>query len=433
MGLIEQKLFPGKKAEDIPALAKAETEPTIVPFFADHDIMVNPYPLYQRLLRDSPVHELGDSVVLMRYADVSAALRHPKVSSDDAHGAGQQSRIASGELPQNIVDSLGQRSFLHRDPPDHTRLRGVVSEMFTPRRIERLRPLAQRLVDEAIEATAGRGEIELIEELAYPLPIKVVCELLGIPAKEHLGEVAWKRSQLCCDFEAPASAGACVHYSAGVQDDMTAYFSRQIEAKRGNPGDDLLTLMLEAEQRGEISESEINDTCRLMVVAGHETTISLITNGLLALLRSPDQLELLRTRPELATGAVEETLRYDSPIQFTRRVAAEDLEINGTRVRRGTTILLWLAAANRDPERFTDPDRFDITRPDSHQHLEFGGGIHYCLGAPLARMQGEVALATLVRRLVNPELTLDPPIYMPDAVHAIQAMTVKFTQVNPAS
>ncbi|CAL9368127.1 Cytochrome P450 CYP107DY1 [Streptomyces sp. enrichment culture] len=431
MGLIEKKLFPGKKAEDIPALAKAETEPTIVPFFADHQIMVEPYELYQRLLRERPVHQLGETLVMMNYADVSAALRHPDVSSDDQHGVGQQAKIASGELPQNLIDTLGQRSFLHRDPPDHTRLRGVVSEMFTPRRIERLRPIAQQIVDEVLDKAAPRGEIELVEELAYPLPIKVICTMLGIPAEDHLGEVAWKRSQLCCDFEAPAGAGACLSYSAGVQDEMTLYFDRQIAKKRDNLGDDLLSVMLEAEARGEITTSEINDTCRLMVVAGHETTIGLIANGMLALLRNPDQLQLLRDKPELAASAVEEVLRYDSPIQFTRRVAAKDLEINGTRVGKGTPIMLWLASANRDPARFPDPDRFDITRTDN-RHLEFGGGIHYCLGAPLARMQGEVVFTTLARRLVNPQLVQDPPTYMPEAVHAINDMALTFTP-EPAS
>lgn len=429
MGLIEKKLFPGKKASDIPALAKAETEPTIVPYFAEHDVMVEPYELYQKLLRERPVHQLGETLVMMGYADVSAALRHPDVSSDDGHGAGQQAQIAAGSLSQNLVDTLGQRSFLHRDPPDHTRLRAVVSDVFTPRRIERLRPLAQQVVDEVLDSVADRGEIEVIEELAYPLPIKVICTLLGIPAEDHLGEVAWKRSQLCCDFEAPAGAGACLNYSAGVQDEMTAYFDRQIAKKRNNLGDDLLSVMLAAEGRGEMTTAEINDTCRLMVVAGHETTIGLIANGMLAFLRNPDQLQLLRDKPDLAPSAVEEVLRYDSPIQFTRRVAAKDLEINGTEVSRGTPLLLWLASANRDPARFLDPDRFDITRTDN-RHLEFGGGIHYCLGAPLARMQGEVVFSTFARRLANPQLTLDPPTYMPEAVHAIQDMTLAFTPVT---
>jgi cytochrome P450 len=431
MPMIEEKLYPDRDPDEIELPWDGTDKPTVFEIFSSDETMADPYPLYARVLARHPVQDMGGPMVLTRHADVAAALRHPGLSTDDRHDDVQKGLAGSGELAPELVAMLDRRSFLHKDPPDHTRIRAAVSEAFSPRHLERLRPQIQDVVDRLIDAVAGQAEIELISALCYPLPITIISRLLGVPPEDHLEDRSWKRQQLCCDFEPPALAGGCAVHSLSVEEEMTAYFADVIERKRRDRGDDLISRLLDAQERGALSADEVVSTCRLLMVSGHETSTGLIANGMLALLRNPEQLALLRDDPSLGTAAVEEILRYDAPIQFTRRVAIDDIEVNGVPIAKGKMVMLWLAAANRDPARFPEPDRFDITRKDN-QHLQFGAGIHFCLGAPLARLQGRIALNTLVRRLIEPKLVIDPPRYLTGSVHAIAELPIAVSGVRPA-
>ena len=396
---------------------------------------VDPYPLFHRLRRDYPVAELFGGVSVARYDDVQAVLRHPHVSTDDRTSALHHSLKEQNRLSAPYLSQLDQQSFLHRDPPEHTRLRKLVVQGFTPRRVEALRPFIQREVDAVLDAAAPQGRLEVIADLAYPLPIAVICELLGIPAEDRDYVASWPRTQLCCTFETGSRNAAATLQSASddhprqaeadrVQQQLTEYFADLIEHRRRAPGDDLVSALIAAEENGgRLSAEEINATLRLLFVAGYENAVNLIGHGVLALLRHSDQWAALRQDPSLAGKAVDEVLRYDPPFQFTGRIALEDLDIGGYRIARGQHMTLWLAAANRDPEHFTDPDRFDLHRGGG-RHLAFGSGIHACLGGPLARMEAEVAFSTLARRLGEPRLETDPPRYRTDVFRSLDELPI---------
>jgi unspecific monooxygenase len=293
------------------------------------------------------------------------------------------------------------RSFLTMDPPDHTRLRRLVSKAFTPRLVERLRPRVETLVDELLEPVSG--EVDLIATLAYPLPVIVISEMLGVPAADRDLFKGWSDSLargLDPDFLLPA---ADIAQRDEAREEFAAYFRELAAARRAEPRDDLLSALVSvSDGRDALSEEELLATCVLLLVAGHETTVNLIGNGALALLRNPAQLRLFRERPGNVQAAVEELLRYDPPVQLTLRSALDDVDLDGTFVERGRLVLLLTGAANRDPSVFDDPDRLDLTRytegHDAPKHLSFGHGIHFCLGAPLARLEGQVALGKLFER-----------------------------------
>jgi cytochrome P450 len=343
--------------------------------------------------------------VLTRYEDVSAVLRDPRFIKEPL--AALVAARFGAEVPRGVGLSM-----LDRDPPDHTRLRGLVSKAFTPRVVEGLRPRIQQIVDGLIERAQAVGSMDVIEEFAYPIPVNVICEMMGVPVKDHERFKGWSLDiargldsiWLPPDSEVPRRSVAARHAISG-------YFRELIAERRASPRGDLLSALITAEEAGDkLSEEELLATCILILIAGHETTVNLIGNGVLALLRHPDELHRLRQTPALIASAVEELLRYDGPVQRTARVASDDATIGGRTIRKGDMVMPFIGAADRDPAQFPDPDRLDLARGDN-RHIAFGWGIHFCLGAPLARVEGQIAIDTLVRRLPRLELATESPEY----------------------
>jgi cytochrome P450 len=364
----------------------------------------DPYPLYERMRREHPVYRSSQGIwYLTRYADVDAALRDLRLSKD--HGRMQRwyARQTGGENLDRLRDRFG-RSMLHADPPDHTRLRKLANKAFTARRTEGLRPRIGAIVDELLDAAVAAGPaMELIGALAYPLPITVICELIGIPPSDRYRVSTWSR-QLVNQTAAAPTPDACQRIEQAA-DEFEEYLRDLIGKRRAEPADDILSaLVAVADSGARLTENELLSTCYLLLVAGHETTVNLIGNGTLALLRHPDQLRRLQQDPTLIRSAVEELLRYDSSVQTVTRIVVGQVEVGGQTLGDGEVVFPLLAAANRDPDRFPDPDRLDLGRANNW-HLSFGNGPHFCLGAPLARLEGEVAIGALVRRL--PALRLD--------------------------
>jgi cytochrome P450 len=364
----------------------------------DPEFVADPYPIYRRLLTEDPVHHspLG-FWVLTRYEDVVASLRDPRLAKE-AIAAFVAARFGAP------VPAMGL-SMLDRDPPDHTRLRGLVSKAFTPRVVEGLRPRVQQIVDGLLDGVERAGAMDLIEEFAYPIPVAVICEMLGVPVEDHEQFKGWSLDiarGLDLIWLGPDSEIG--RRSVEARHGLADYFRGLIAQRRAAPRGDLLSALIAAEEAGDtLNENELLATCILLLIAGHETTVNLIGNGMLALLRHPDQLQRLRADPRLIGTAVEELLRYDGPVQRTARIPSEDVTIGGRTIPKGDMVMPFIGAADRDPAQFPDPDRLDIGRSDN-RHVAFGLGIHFCLGAPLARIEGQIAINTLVRRL--PKLTL---------------------------
>jgi cytochrome P450 len=364
----------------------------------------NPYPHYDQLRRLDPVHITAHGMYLIsRHADVSGVLRDKRFGKDFVE---RSTRRYGPKIMEEPIFRSMSHWMLQQDPPDHTRLRGLVVKAFTARRVEDMRPRIQEVVDQTLDRVIPQGKMDLIEDFAFRLPVTIICEMLGIPEEHRETFYAGTRDGGRILDPVPLSPAEIAQGNAA---NMMArmYFQQLFELRRKRPGDDLTTQLVQAEEDGsKLTNEELTANIILLFGAGHETTVNLIGNGLLALHRNPDQLALLKARPDLITNAVEEFLRYDSSVQMTGRVTLEDIDELGTRkIPKGETMLCLLGSANRDPAVYPDsPDRLDITRPNVRP-LSFGGGIHFCLGAQLARIEAEIAISTLLRRL--PDLRLD--------------------------
>jgi cytochrome P450 len=383
----------------------------------------DPYPAYRRLRELDPVHQTPLGLwVLTRYDDVLMVLRDARFGREGfaplleaAYGSAGD----AGALP---------RSMLFQDPPDHTRLRSLVSKAFTPRVIEGMRPHIQEIVDRLLNAVEDKRGMDLIEDLAYPLPVTVICEMLGVPVGDHPAIRQWSAAVArSLDALGLAASDEVVERGRAGRRALGEYFRRLVPERRRHLENDLLSALIVAEEQGDkLSEGELISTCILLFIAGHETTVNLIGNGVLALLRHPDQLRLLREEPDLITSAIEELLRYDSPVQRTARVTSERVEVGGRMIEKGAMVVAAIGAANRDPAHFSDPDRLDIGRRDN-RHLSFGFGIHFCLGAPLARVEGQVAIGTLLRRRPRLELATDTPEWRESStLRGLKALPLSF-------
>jgi cytochrome P450 len=368
------------------------------------DFIRDPYPHYERLRTTDPVHvNAHGAFVASRHAEVSLVLRDKRFGKNFVD---RTIRRYGPKIMDEPIFSSMSHWMLQQDPPDHTRLRGLVVKAFTARRVEDMRPRIQEVVDQTLDAVVDKGQMDLIEDFAFRLPVTIICDMLGIPEEHREAFYKGSRDGGRILDPVPLTPEEIAQANMG---NATArmYFEQLFELRRRNPGDDLTSQLVQAEEAGDkLSNEELTANIVLLFGAGHETTVNLIGNGLLALYRHPDQLALLKANPSLIGSAIEEFLRYDSSVQLTGRVALEDIEdLGGKRIPKGESVLCLLGSANRDPAVYPDrPDRLDITRPNV-KPLSFGGGIHFCLGAQLARIEAEVAISTLLRRL--PELRLD--------------------------
>ncbi len=371
--------------------------------------LANPYPYYHRLRREAPVYwsEAMGAWLLTRYRDAEAALRDPRLVS------GTRISAAVRQLPETVQPEMHAlqdhistwMGFI--DPPDHTRLRALVSSAFTPRMIRNLRPRIQAIVDELLDRVQADGQMDLIADFAFPLPAIVIAEMLGLPPGDREQFKEWSNDVMAFLGTGRPRVDVAKRAQQGVYA-LKDYLRGIFRQRRQSPRDDLISALLIVEEEGDrLSEEEMFGMCVFLLVAGHETTLALIGNGLLALLRNPDQRRQLQEDPTLMEKAVEEFLRYDSPIQHQTRVAGEDFELEGCWIRQGQRVLPMLGAANRDPAQFESPDRLDVSR-QPNPHLAFGYGIHFCLGAPLARLEGQIAVETILHRMPALELMNEP-------------------------
>ena len=388
-------------------------------------VYLNPYPKYAELRAKAPLHwsPLLEAWVATRYIDVDAILRDQKRFSNDPRQR-QRTRAAP-----TTVENPGGQSMLFVDPPEHTRLRALVNKAFTPQAIAALTRRIQAVVQELLDEIPEPSHFDLIDTLAYPLPVIVMAELLGIPPQDRAQFRHWSNRR--ARVLEPTITPREIQEANRAAYELDDYFRGVIQARRLEPRDDLISTLVATEESGDtLTQDELLVMLRLLLIAGNETTTNLIGNGMLALLRHPDQFQKLRDNPDLMDTTVEEMLRYDTPVQLDFRTALEDVEIDGRRITRGQGIMLLLGAANHDPEVFQNPERFDITRHDA-SHLSFGRGVHHCLGAQLARTEARLAFTGLLERFRDIRLlTAQPPFKDNVVLRGLRALPIGATPVR---
>jgi len=391
----------------------------------------NPYPLYSQL-RATPVSKQEDGTyVVSTYCEIVSLLHDPRISSDL-----RKSNRGSGELARKIESGNLEPAFIFRDPPDHDRLRSIVMHEFTPERVEGMHDRATRLVSKLLDAKkSDHGQLDIVDDFAHPLPVAVISEMLGVPAEDTPRFEVWVPLLVRILEPEQAVSKTETEQAGQAAAEMRDYLSDLIAARRARPANDLIsglaTMMTTSNnQTVQMNDEELLTISILLIGAGYETTVNLITNSILTLLRHPDALAKLRHDPNSVIRIVEEVLRFDPPVHFRIRTTLTDIDIAGVTIPKGATVVLLFASGNRDPARFVEPDRFDPDRTDN-QHLGFGGGIHYCVGAPLARLETHIALSTLVSRLVAPRLVTDPPPYRRNAsLRGPQHLMVAFDRIE---
>jgi cytochrome P450 len=371
------------------------------------EALSNPYPMYRALREEAPVswNEIFESWIFTRFDDVDAILMNPRFSADRSKA---QTRFS--EMIRQQQEEFGPFSeaptMLTSDPPEHTRLRRLVSKAFTPRAVENLRPRIRQIVDQLLDEIPGK-EFDLVEEIAYPLPVIVISEMLGVPPEDRGDFKRWS-DDVVATLGGPFVPADVRERARKSIEELAEYLSGVIAERRAEPRDDLISRLIAAEDGGQVlSEVEIFSTTILLLIAGNETTTNLISNAMYTLLQNPDQLEVLRGDLSLMPSAVEEILRYNGPVQATGRVAMADIEVGGVTVKEGQMAMAVLGAANHDPAKFADPERFDVKRNPT-DHLAFGDGIHFCLGAPLARAEAQITFEEILRRYPRIELAGEP-------------------------
>ena len=387
----------------------------------DHSHIANPYPLYAQF-RETPVALQEDGTyVVSSYDDIVSLLHDPRVSSDErksAHASAMMARAAqqqSSTEPGVVQQPPPEPPFIFQDPPNHDRLRRIVMSQFTPERIEGMHAHVPQVLHEQVDTFRDKQRIDIVDDLAYPLPVTVICQLLGVPRADEARFHTWAEALATVLDPSQITTEEQRQQIQEYGKQMHEYMENLLHSLQQHPDAGLLSgLMTASDPEGALTGAELISTAILLLIAGHETTVNLITNGMLTLLRNPSVLEGLHQDPDLVIDLVEELLRYDPPVHFRTRTTLADIEISGVTIPKGASLVLLLASGSHDDHHFADAERF-VPERANNDHLGFGGGIHYCVGAPLARMEAQIALSELSRRLLSPRLAVDNPPYRPNA------------------